>query len=155
MFSLNNAEELDLEQFVLAFPTDLAPIVGQQVTIGPGNFGVADVNDRITLIDTRANITFESKVLGGSVTECDVIAKTVEGGVEKGYTRPEQRLPILPDDDGPPSARPPCAPRRTRAATHRPSPTRPCRPGSGVRMGIDRDEDTDLERRRDQLPGRS
>ena len=26
-------------------------------------------------------------LLGGSVTECDVVAKTVEGGVEKGYVR--------------------------------------------------------------------
>ncbi len=82
VFALNNAEEDALEQFLLAFPTDIAPIVGQQVTIGPGNFGVGDVNSRITLIDTRAGVAFESSVLGGVVTECDVVVKTVDGGVE-------------------------------------------------------------------------
>jgi len=86
-FTLTNSEEDDLEQFILAFPTDIAPIVGQQVTISPANFSVTDVNDRIDLIDTRAGVAFESAVLGGVVTECDAIAKTVEGGVEKGYVR--------------------------------------------------------------------
>jgi hypothetical protein len=33
VFNLNNSQESDLEQFSLAFPTDLAPIVGQQLTL--------------------------------------------------------------------------------------------------------------------------
>ncbi|MGE4607432.1 MAG: hypothetical protein AAEJ52_11890, partial [Myxococcota bacterium] len=87
VFTLTNQERDDLAEFVLAFPTDFAPVVAQQVTIGPSNFGVADVNDRIALIDARAAVDFESSILGGVVKECDVIAKTVEGGVEKGYAR--------------------------------------------------------------------
>ena len=90
-----DGERDDLAEFVLAFPTDIAPIVGQQVTIGPGNFTVTDVNDRIGLIDTRAGVSFESKVLGGVVTECDVIAKTVEGGVERGYARQSGLAPTV------------------------------------------------------------
>ena len=31
LFSLNNSQELDVEAFSLAFPTDLAPIVGQPI----------------------------------------------------------------------------------------------------------------------------
>ena len=141
VFSLSNAEENDLEQFVLAFPTDLAPVVGQQVTIGPGNFSVTDVNDRIDLIDSRAGVTFESLILGGVVTECDVIVKTIAGGVEKGYTR-QSNGTYLPDDNGPAIteaalrglANPGGA---AQTITYTAVP-----PGSGTRMGIDRDEDT-------------
>jgi hypothetical protein len=66
----------------------------------PSNYTVTDVNDRIDLINTRASATFHSKVLGGIVTECGVIVKTVEGGVEKGYAR-QSNGNYLPDDNGP------------------------------------------------------
>jgi hypothetical protein len=141
VFSLSPSEEDDLEQFLLAFPTDIAPIVGQQVTISPANFAVTDVNDRIDLIDARAAASFESAVLGGAVTECDVIAKTVEGGVEKGYVR-QSGGNYLPDDNGAAITE---ATLRAKAnpvgdAQTITYPAVP--PGSGVRMGIDRDEDT-------------
>jgi hypothetical protein len=141
VFSLNNAAELDLEQFVLAFPTDLAPIVGQQVTIGPGNFGVGDVNDRITLIHTRAGIAFESKVLGGAVTECDVVVKTVEGGVEKGYVR-ESGGTYLPDDNGAAISEATLRAKANPGGDAQTLTYTAVPPGSGVRIGIDRDEDT-------------
>jgi hypothetical protein len=141
VFALNNQEEDELEQFLLAFPTDIAPIVGQQVTIGSGNFSVGDVNSRITLIDTRAGVAFESKVLGGGVTECDVIVKTVEGGVERGYARQSNGL-YLPDDNGPAISEAslrakadPLGAAQTLTYTAVP-------PGSGTRMGIDRDQDS-------------
>jgi DNA-binding beta-propeller fold protein YncE len=141
VFSLTNAEEQDLEQFVLASPTDLAPIVGQQVTIGPDNFGVGDVNSRITLIDSRAGVSFSSAVLGGVVTECDVVVKTVEGGVEKGYVRQSDGT-YLPDDNGAAISEAtlrakadPVGDAQTLTYTAVP-------PGSGTRLGIDRDEDT-------------
>jgi hypothetical protein len=140
VFDLTNTQQQNLEQFVLASPTDLAPIVGQQVTISPTNFGVADVNTRITLIHTRAGAAFESKVLGGAVTECDAIAKTVEGGVEKGYVRLSDGT-YLPDDNGPAISEAalrnlanPVGAAQTITYTAVP-------PGSGVRTGVDRDED--------------
>jgi DNA-binding beta-propeller fold protein YncE len=139
-FALNNQEENDLEAFLHAFPTDIAPIVGQQVTIGPGNFGVGDVNTRITLIDTQAAVSFDSAVLGGAVTQCDVIVKTVEGGVEKGYYS-ELGGTYTPDDNGPNITEAllrdkadPGGDAQTLTYTAVP-------PGSGERMGIDRDED--------------
>lgn len=140
VFALSNQEEANLEQFVLAFPTDIAPIVGQQVTIGPDNFSVADVNSRIALIHGRAAVNFHSKVLGGVVKECDVIVKTVEGGVEKGYARlisgfyiPDDNGPVIPESSLRDKANP-LGDAQTLTYTAVP-------PGSGTRMGIDRDED--------------
>ena len=141
VFALNNQEENDLEAFLLAFPTDIAPIVGQQVTIGPANFNVADVNSRIALIDFQAGQSFDSAVLGGAVTQCDVIVKTVEGGVEKGYFSANGGI-YLPDDNGAAlteaalrAKADPLGDAQTLTYTAVP-------PGSGERMGIDRDEDT-------------
>ena len=141
VFSLNNQEENDLEAFLLAFPTDIAPIVGQQVTIGPDNFNVTDVLSRISLIDLRAGQSFESAVLGGVVSDCDVIVKTVEGGVEKGYFSANGGI-YLPDDNGAALSEAtlrakadPLGAAQTLTYTAVP-------PGSGERMGIDRDEDS-------------
>jgi hypothetical protein len=141
VFTLTNQERQDLHQFVLAAPTDIAPIVGQQVTIGPGNFAVADVNGRITLIDTRAGVTFESKELGGIVTECDVIAKTVEGGVEKGYVRLGGGM-YLPDDNGPAISEAALRGKANPVGDAQTITYTAVPPGSGMRMGIDRDQDT-------------
>jgi DNA-binding beta-propeller fold protein YncE len=141
VFTLTNAEQGDLEQFVLASPTDLAPIVGQQVTISPANFGVADVNDRIDLIDTRAGVGFESLVLGGVVTECDVIVKTVEGGVEKGYVR-QSGGSYLPDDNGGAISEATLRDKANPVGDAQTLTYTAVPPGSGERMGIDRDEDT-------------
>ena len=140
-FSLNNQEEDDMVAFMLAFPTDIAPIVGQQVTIGPDNFNVADVHSRVALIDGQAGSSFDSAVLGGAVTECDVIVKTVEGGVEKGYYSANGGS-YTPDDNGPVvteavlrAKADPLGDAQTLTYTAVP-------PGSGLRMGIDRDEDS-------------
>jgi cysteine-rich repeat protein len=141
VFTLSNAEQKDLQEFVLAFPTDIAPIVGQQVTIGPGNFSVTDVNDRITLIDARAAVAFESLVLGGAVTECDVIVKTVEGGVEKGYARQTGGL-YLPDDNGGLISEVTLRAKANPAGSAQTITYTAVPPGSGTRMGIDRDEDS-------------
>jgi len=140
VFNLSASEENDLEAFMLAFPTDIAPIVGQQVTIGPDNFSDGDVNARVTLIDAQANDPFESAVLGGAVTECDVIVKTVEGGVEKGYYSASGGS-YVPDDNGAPIAE---AVLRAKADPNGDAQTltfTAVPPGSGERMGIDRDED--------------
>jgi hypothetical protein len=141
VFDVTDTERRNLEAFVLASPTDIAPIVGQQVTISPANYNVTDVRDRIDLIDARAGATFESAILGGVATECDVIVKTVEGGVEKGYVSLNGGS-YVPDDNGPALTKiqlrdkaDPNGDAQTITFTAVP-------PGSGTRMGIDRDEDT-------------
>ncbi len=68
-----------LEAFVLAFDSNLAPIVGQQVTFGPANFESDAANARIDLFEARA-----------AAGECDLVAK--------GYVQ-GQRAAFLYDGD--------------------------------------------------------
>ncbi|MEO1936579.1 MAG: hypothetical protein ABGX04_17535 [Myxococcales bacterium] len=138
---IQNQSEDDLEAFMLAFPTDIAPIVGQQVTIGPANFAIADVNSRITTIDAQAGSAFESSVLGGVVTQCDVIVKTVEGGVEKGYFSASGGT-YTPDDNGPAISEAVLRAKANPGGDAQTLTYTAVPPGSGQRMGIDRDEDT-------------
>ncbi len=73
-----DATRRDVEQFLLAFDSDLAPIVGQQVTLTSDN--AATAGPRIDLLLQRAAAPFVSKSLGGSAMECDVIATFVRAG---------------------------------------------------------------------------
>ena len=85
----------DVEAFVLAFDSDLAPIVGTQVTLDATN--AASVGPRIDLMIERASASFVSKVLGGTVTECEVVARTQVGGTPRGYVR-RANGSFTPDD---------------------------------------------------------
>ncbi len=78
-----DATRRDVEQFMLAFDSDLAPIVGQQVTLAADN--AATVGPRIDLLKQRANANFTSRALGGATKECDLVARVVEGGVVRGF----------------------------------------------------------------------
>ena len=78
-----DATRRDVEQYVLAFDSDLAPIVGQQVTLTSTNASVA--GPRISLMEARAAAAFTSKVLGGTVTECDLVARVAQAGAIKGF----------------------------------------------------------------------
>jgi len=111
--------------------------VGQQVTVVSNYTAAAD---RAKLLLARAGKTFKSKILGGTVTEADVVVKGVKNGVEKGYwykgrtwwgaykfksdeNKTVKTLnSLLASFDGP--------------ATFTAVP-----PGSGKRIGIDRDLD--------------
>jgi hypothetical protein len=68
----------NVEQFMLAFDTDLAPIVGQQVTLTSMNGPSAAA--RIDLMITRSGTPFVSKALGGTVMECDLVVRVVLNG---------------------------------------------------------------------------
>jgi DNA-binding beta-propeller fold protein YncE/mono/diheme cytochrome c family protein len=70
-----DATRSDVEQYLLAFDSDLAPIVGQQITLSGDN--AATAGDRLSLLEQRAGTPFTSLVLGGNVTECDLVASTV------------------------------------------------------------------------------
>jgi hypothetical protein len=58
--------------FMLAMDSNMAPVVGQQVTLGSDNGAVA--GPRIALLESRAD-----------VGECDLVAKTWLGGEELGF----------------------------------------------------------------------
>ena len=156
VFSLNAVEESNLEQFALAFPTDLAPIVGQQVTLTRGDLVTTNCGSEIlccpapvagspesdsacervdTLID-RASTSFDSLMLGGSVTECDLIVKGSVGGVARGWVRESGGF-FRDDTDNTLSD----ASLRVLAGSAGPLTYTCVPPGSGNRMALDRDED--------------
>jgi hypothetical protein len=157
-FTMTPAESRQMEQFMLAFPSDVAPVVGQQVTIGPGSPGSCttasctsclpaetacnDVSARINLLQTRAGTAFDSFTMGGAVTECELIAKTVEGGVVRGYER-QPGGTYLPDNGGGAISE---AALRAKGGTAAQNVQYLCAPpGAGQRMGIDRDLDSVLD----------
>ena len=152
LFDINNTEQTRVEAFMMAFDTDLAPIVGQQVTLTNTNSGAA--GPRIGLMLTRCATDFPSKVLvdlnGGAVNECDLIAKHGQGSDERGYVY-DPADDEFDTDDG--SAALSDANLRLVAGvagqeiTYTAVP-----PGSGYRMGINRDEDSYLNGM-DNCPG--
>jgi len=115
-----------LEAFTLAFPTSMAPIVGQQITLAPGS--PLAVSFRINLLRQRAD-----------AGECDLVAKGSVFGTEvglvyvgAGWFRSDRRL-LPPVSD---------AALRLLAAFAWQAVTYTCTPpGSGERIGVDRDGD--------------
>ncbi|HEY2295448.1 MAG TPA: hypothetical protein VGM86_32495 [Thermoanaerobaculia bacterium] len=116
-----------LEAFILAFPTNLAPIVGQQITLTSAS-SVA-VSSRIDLLRQRAD-----------AGECDLIAKTRVDGDEAGFLYVGAGA-FVTDRHGQPSITD--AALRSLATGHGGhAVTYTCvPPGSGVRLGVDRDGD--------------
>lgn len=87
----------DVENFLLAFDSDLAPIVGQQITLTSSNAAVA--GPRIQLLLQRAGTEFESKSLNGEVTECDVVAQVAVKGLIRSYLYEPATANFTPADD--------------------------------------------------------
>jgi len=115
-----------LEQFMFAFDSNLAPIVGQQVTLT--NTNAATVGARIDLLIARA-----------AAGECDLVVKGTVAGEPRGACRTvasvfqTDRVAQAPLSD---------AALRALAATPGQELTYTCvPPGSGLRAGVDRDED--------------
>jgi len=127
-------QKRQVEDFVLAFDSNLAPIVGQQTTLTQTN-GAA-VGARIDLLIDRAR-----------AGECDLVVKggsNDHGGGEKGYLYDVASGLFLGNRaaDAPLSD----ASLRQRAAQKGGELTYTCTPpGSGVRAGIDRNEDGVLD----------
>jgi len=137
-----NSDRRDMEQFMLAFDTDLAPVVGQQVTRTAANGAAAD--PRIDLLHQRAGVPFVSKILGPGVAEADVVVKAVVGGTARGWVRDASTGASYQPDDGGPNVT--LATLKALAATPGQNVTfTAVPPGSGRRAGIDRDEDGVLD----------
>jgi YVTN family beta-propeller protein len=135
-----NTQRQQAESFVLAFDSNLAPIVGQQVTLTDATAAPPEVLARLDLLDQRADSG-----------ECDVIVKGVVSGLQRGWVR--QAGGLFRSDR---ASDPPLSAADLRAGTATPGQalTYTAVPvGAGVRMGIDRDEDGYLDR--DELDGGS
>lgn len=137
-FSTSDAQERQLEQFSIEFPTDLAPIVGQQITLTSSNAAVA--GPRIDLMIQRAATNYNSLMLGGNVPECDLIVKGSVGGNQRGAVRLANGQFRTDTDEFFSDAQ-----IRTLATSEGPLTYTCVPPGSGERLGIDRDEDGELD----------
>lgn len=139
-FNGGDPQRREMEAFMLAFDNDIAPVVGQQVTLDSTNSGVA--GPRIDLLLARSAAPFVSKILGGAVSECQLIVKGIIAGEARGWLRSGGTF--VSDRSAEPSISDGAL--RTLAATPGQELTYTCvPPGSGQRMGIDRDEDGILD----------
>ena len=111
-----------VESFVMAFDSNMAPIVGQQVTLTASNWSIA--SPRIQLLMSRA-----------TARECDLVAKTHTGADETGYLY-NNRDRFLADFGSRPAV--PLSHLRTLAESGASTVTFTCTPpGSGVRIAFD------------------
>jgi hypothetical protein len=122
----NDTDRRDVEQFLFAFDSNLKPVVGQQVTLDNSNGTVA--NPRINLLLARAE-----------AGDCDVVIRGTLGGVARsGVYLPGGNVQVDGDDF-------PLVDEglvRSQAATAGQELTYTAvPPGSGQRLGVDRDED--------------
>ena len=125
----------NVANFVMAFPSDLAPVVGQQVTLTSTNSSDPAVTARLSLLIARA-LTPYVDVDRSPNNECDLVVKGRIGGVPRGwwlsatdtFTPDSAADPVLSD-----------AGLRALASVPGQELTYTCAPpGSGPRMGIDR-----------------
>ncbi len=136
VFSLNDTQRRNLEALMFAFDTTLAPVVGQQITLT--NLNGATVGPRINLFIQSAEDSF---VLMGvpNAHECDLIAKGVVAGEERGFLYDPATNLFQSDRDGETytdAALRGLVDDASDVLTYTCAP-----PSSGTRMGIDRDED--------------
>jgi DNA-binding beta-propeller fold protein YncE len=136
VFTMNAAQRAQIEQFVLVFPTDLAPIVGQQLTLTAANFARADVQARLSLLVARGAITSPRP-------ECELVARAVIAGRWRGWVmNPNQTF--APDDAAGVAVTLSQLISQVQAAGS--NLTLTCTPpGNGTRIGTDRDSDGVLD----------
>lgn len=147
-FALSEVDRDDLEDFLFQFPTNFAPIVGQQVTLTASNVGT--VSPRIDLLVDRAKTCFDLPDMP-DVAECDLVVNGVHGGEARswlgelqGACGPTQTLLFQGDRLSDPLLTDPQL--RALATDGAPFTYTCVPPGSGPRVALDRDEDGYFDR---------
>ncbi len=136
VFTLNDADTRLVEELSLAFPSEMNPIVGQQVTVTPQNRSRSDVAGRVNLLVQQALVT-------DPVPECDLVASTVLNGTRVGWVMNEQQTFIPSDSDLDATN---LSGLLDQAQTAGESVTFTCTPpGNGTRIGVDRDVDGNFD----------
>jgi hypothetical protein len=133
VFVSTTQQELDLFAFMMAFPTESAAAIGRQVTVDSSNKNNSTLVNAINTLRAQAGIN-----------ACDLIAKGVVGGVAKGWVYDPSTDKLVPDSllEQPVSE----SSLRTGLASGDVVTYTGVPPGAGVRLGIDRDRDTWLDR---------
>jgi hypothetical protein len=120
----------------MAIDSNLAPVVGQQITrVGSGN---ATTDTRIDLLIARCRTNFPSLQFPGA-RECDLVAKAKIGTREKGWLLDAASGNFTPDDGGPTISA--TSLRNLSATAGQELTYTAVPPGSGNRVGLDRDGD--------------
>ena len=133
VFTSTTQQERDVFAFMLAFPTESVPAIGRQVTVNASNKNDSTVTTPINALVAQAE-----------AASCDLIVKGVVGGVTKGWVYDPSTNAFEPDSilESPLSE---SALRGGLAGsdviTYTGVPA-----GAGVRLGVDRDRDTFLDR---------
>jgi YVTN family beta-propeller protein len=120
-----------LQEFVLAFPSNLDPVVGQQLTVTPTNAAQADVTERLNLLVSRAKVTTPRP-------ECELVVKGVIGGAARGWVHARGSDSFVSDRGDSSSLSSLLSQARSANA---PLTFTCAPPGNGTRMGIDRNAD--------------
>jgi DNA-binding beta-propeller fold protein YncE len=143
VFSLTNTERDQLEAFMIVFDTDLPPAAGQQITRTSANGAIVDA--AIDAAIALASSPYPSKLLGPGATMCDLVVKGVVNGEARGYLLDRSSGRFRSDRAA--EAQLTITTLRALANTPGQELTFTCAPfGSGLRMGIDRDQDAFLDR---------
>ena len=125
----------NLASFLFAFPSDLAPIVGQQVTLRSDNGTDPDLIARLDLLVQRASTAYPNADRTPN-NECDLVVKGRIAGVARGWWMSSPGVFTSDSSSEGPIAD---ADLRALAATPGQDLTYTCAPpGSGARLGIDR-----------------
>ncbi|MEY4427424.1 MAG: hypothetical protein RLZZ182_113 [Pseudomonadota bacterium] len=126
-----------LQEFVLAFPSDLDPVVGQQVTVTPSTASQADVSERLKLLVSRAKVTAPRP-------ECELVVKGVLNGVRRGWVHARASDSFVSDrsTDSPVTLNGLLS---QASAANAPLTFTCAPPGNGTRLGISRKADGSLD----------
>lgn len=128
-FPGGDSERRQVEQFLFAFDSSLKPVVGQQITLTDTNSAM--VNSRIDLLIARA-----------SVGDADLVVKGILNGESRGWYL---NGGVFSSDRAGEAALTSAALKAVAAVAGQPLTYLAVPPGSGARIGIDRDEDSVLD----------
>ena len=129
-------QRADMQAFVMAFDSDLPPIVGQQVT-GLALDGPFQTRAQLLLNRAQTSLVWPH---GGATRECEVVAHAVVGGELRGWWLNADGL-FVPDR----ASEAPVNPVTLATSISGPITVTCVPPGSGRRMAIDRDSDGALD----------
>jgi mono/diheme cytochrome c family protein len=137
VFSFSASQRALVEELAHAFPSDMNPIVGQQVTVTPANAARTDVRTRLNLLVQRAVVTTPRP-------ECELVAKGVIQSQAAGWVMNSAQSFVPNIANGTALS---LQALLDQAADANATLTFTCvPPGSGTRIGVDRDADGVLDK---------